>query len=287
MRRLARIIVLVLAATLAGAGLAAPARADANRAVVIIDTGGSTRTVVVSFSGTISGYEALELAGAGPETYGFAGQGAAICRLLGVGNDPAGSSCLGTPDDPRYWAYYRAPDGATGWTYSGSGAGSTTVGDGDVEGWRFGTGGAPPFRSFCDVVGCAPAPLPDPPPTDGGVTVGGVAAAAPTPGGGPSGPAGPSGAVTPPGTERPDPEGADPAPADTAAPTVTAPPPEASVGSGSGSRRGAGARALGAVPRADDDGGSGSPVGVLAALVIVGVLVGAAVAFRRRGRAAG
>ena len=127
--RLRRIVApLTVAVAAAGVGAAvgaAPAVAASSQAVVIVDTGDATITRVITFSGTISGYEALVLAGADPVTYGYAGQGAAICRLFGVGNDPGGNSCLGTPDDTRYWAYHRTPAGSEGWQYSRAGAGAT------------------------------------------------------------------------------------------------------------------------------------------------------------------
>ena len=42
---------------------------------------------MISFSGTITGIQALQLAGANPVTYGYGGQGAAVCALDGVGHD--------------------------------------------------------------------------------------------------------------------------------------------------------------------------------------------------------
>ena len=283
MRRVARLLALCLAATFAAAGLAVPALAATSQAVVIIDTGGSSRVAVISFTGTISGYRALELAGANPETYGFAGQGAAICRLDGVGNDPSGSSCLGTPDDPRYWAYYRSTDRASGWKYSASGAGNTAVNDGDVEGWRFGVGGAPRFESFCDAVGCAPpsAPATDPAPAPTPVPSG---AATPSAGGS----AGAGAAIAPTGAAGVAPAAAgDPTPTDTTPPT-SVPGPAASNGPamGNGRRRGNATRALGPLP-SGGNGGSGSPVGVVAAALLVAVIGAVAVVFRRRSRGPG
>ena len=122
----------------------------------------------ICFDGSISGLDALQLAGANPATYGFAGQGAAVCQLYGVGN-PADSSCLIGPGG-QYWAYYRAGPGAGGWTYSRGGASSTTVTDGSVEGWRYGTGGAPGFvelllgRRLCAAAHRPAAAPPRPPP---------------------------------------------------------------------------------------------------------------------------
>ena len=54
------------------------------RAVVVVEPGPGPLTIC--FDGSISGLEALQLAGANPVTYGFAGQGAAVCQLFGVGN---------------------------------------------------------------------------------------------------------------------------------------------------------------------------------------------------------
>src|ERR1700712_4578759 len=117
-------------------GVASPARADVSaqgctsRAVVVVEPGPGA--VTICFDGTISGLDALQLAGANPVTYGFSGQGAAVCQLYGQGNS-ADSSCLIGPGG-QYWAYYRAGPGAAGWTYSRGGASSSTVTDGSVEG---------------------------------------------------------------------------------------------------------------------------------------------------------
>ena len=136
---------------LVASGLAAPGAAAAapHRVMVVVETGGATYHQVVTFSeDSISGLRALELAGAQPVVYSFAGQGGAVCRLFGVGRD-AGPNCLGGADgDNRYWAYLRAPAGTTSFTYSRSGAGATQVHDGDVEGWKFGTGTAPAYAAL-------------------------------------------------------------------------------------------------------------------------------------------
>ncbi|RIK06442.1 MAG: hypothetical protein DCC49_11530 [Acidobacteria bacterium] len=133
----------------------APAHASVGRAVVIVDTGSQVRRIVVSFEGeSISGLEALSLAGANPETLTYGGTGAAVCRLFGVGHSVSPQACLGTPSDQRYWGYFRAPSGSSSFRYSGAGAGVTRVANGDVEGWRFGLGEAPLYSSFCEVAGC-------------------------------------------------------------------------------------------------------------------------------------
>ena len=129
----AALLVVALVATVAGP--ASAARADVTtqgcsaRAVVVVEPGPGP--VTICFDGSISGLDALQLAGANPVTYGFSGQGAAVCQLFGVGNS-ADSSCLIGPDG-QYWAYYRAGPGASGWTYSRGGASSSTVTDGSVK----------------------------------------------------------------------------------------------------------------------------------------------------------
>lgn len=167
-------------------------------------TGGPSRAVVVADSGTgivvrgiefesdsISGVEALQLAGLAPVIEGFSGQGGAVCALQGVGC-PSDGSCLTC--DPRgyYWAYHRAPAGAGGYTYSRAGAGSTQVHDGDVEGWKWGTGSPPPFHSFASVF---PEPAPQPTPPAGGDTGGNGSGGAPavSAGGGVTSPGAPPG----------------------------------------------------------------------------------------------
>jgi hypothetical protein len=186
----AALVAVALAASVAGPATVAHADVTAqgcsSRAVVVVEPGPGP--ITICFDGAISGLDALQLAGANPTTYGFAGQGAAVCQLYGVGN-PADSSCL-IGGGGQYWAYYRAGPGAGGWTYSRAGANQTTVTDGSVEGWRYGTGGAPGFVSFCSVVGCGPPPTEPPPPTPAPPPV----TAAPS---GPVAPAGDTTATTP------------------------------------------------------------------------------------------
>jgi hypothetical protein len=156
----ARAVVAVVAALVALAGTAwvatPPAAAEAtggcrplggtaaatggpHRATVVVDPGsGPVWSACISFAGTISGLDALELAaatipGLEPVYEPYPGQGRAVCRLLGVGNDPP--NCLGK--SVEYWSYFR--DGA----YSRGGGGASQVSDGDVEGWSFSTGTAP------------------------------------------------------------------------------------------------------------------------------------------------
>ncbi len=145
-RALLTVGTLIAAASLGGVAAASTAAgADgAHRALVIVDTGGSTYQRVVTFdTDSITGMQALSLAGANPVVYTYAGQGGAVCRLFGTGRD-AGPNCLGGGDgDNRYWAYFRAASGTSTFAYSRGGAGSAAVHHGDVEGWNVGTGDAP------------------------------------------------------------------------------------------------------------------------------------------------
>lgn len=126
------------------AGLEAQA---VHRAAIVVDTGSGVVSRCVTFSeDSISGITALQRAGLAPVVRSFSGNGGAVCGLNGLGC-PADSSCL-TCQAPNYWAYYRADDGAGAFSYSPVGAGSTQVTDGDVEGWRWGSGAGPAFRSF-------------------------------------------------------------------------------------------------------------------------------------------
>ncbi len=154
--RIARLCV-ALAVAFGAVSFATPvafAAPSVHRAAVIVETGSGTNRVVIEFTeDSITGIEALRRAGAEPVVYSYSGVGGAVCRLFGVGRD-SGADCLGgTGGDARYWAYYRSPAGTSSFKYSSVGAGSTTVRDGDVEGWRFGTGAAPAYVSLASLLG--------------------------------------------------------------------------------------------------------------------------------------
>ena len=157
LRRIVAATALVVAATGTGAAVApAPALAAASRAVIVI--GSSTYTI--SFNGTITGLQALQMV-ASVETLGYSGQGSAVCKINGAGNPALPGECLGQKSG-QYWSYWRSPPGSNSWTYAGTGAASSSVTDGSVEGWNLGQGQPPPYHSFCATAGCAPPP---PPPT--------------------------------------------------------------------------------------------------------------------------
>ena len=153
-----------------------------HRAAVVVDTGTQVKTVCVRFrEESISGVEALARAAVEPVVRTFPGKGAAVCSLCGVGC-PADESCLTCDPEGRFWSYSRAPAGSAALRPSAVGSSSTSVRDGDVEGWRWGLGATPAFVSVgqvCD--GAAPVvtttstqaaapPTTPPPPAPAGVT---------------------------------------------------------------------------------------------------------------------
>ena len=113
--------------------------AGTHRATVVVDTGtGTVWSACITFDGTISGLEALELAaatipGLSPVYEPYPGQGRAVCRLIGVGNDPP--NCLSKTVE--YWSYFRNGE------YARGGGSASVVEDGDVDGWSFSRGKAP------------------------------------------------------------------------------------------------------------------------------------------------
>jgi len=132
---------LLAAALLAGAapavGFASPACAAETSAALVVDTGdAATSYCVILPDDTVTGIELIQLAG---EQHGLQYRlgfgGKAVCQLQGVG--PDGDDCF--EDYPDFWGYWRG-DGSGGWEWSNTGAGSTTVEPGDVEGWAWGSG---------------------------------------------------------------------------------------------------------------------------------------------------
>jgi hypothetical protein len=269
-------LAIVLAATFVGAGVTerteVAAQGCGSRAVVVVQSPDHALNVTKSicFDGSVTGLRALELAGATPATYGFSGQGAAVCKLYGVGNDP--SSCLIGPGG-QYWAYYRAAPGASAWTYSRGGASSTTVVDGAVEGWRYGTGAAPGFVSFCSVVGCAPSPT-EPPATAPPPAPPPAAPVEDPPSAIPGQPTAPSTTSSSAGNDT-DVKGANDA-------TTNTRKAASSDTESSGER--SEAVEVAAAASSNDDGGGGSPAGLIVASAVVAGAVAGGLWLRRRRR---
>ncbi len=83
----------------------------------------------ISFdTSSVSGMDALNLTGLDVETIDSS-YGPYVCSIAGIGD------CTGMA--PYYWAYYTWNTATSNWDYSMSGADSTTVSDGAVEGWVY------------------------------------------------------------------------------------------------------------------------------------------------------
>jgi hypothetical protein len=154
------ISIVLLLLTLVVGGLSNASAQHTNRVGLVIKFGdGSLVTRCVEFNeAEISGYEVLKRTGLSIVAAFDSGMGAGICKIEDQGCPKA--SCM-TCDVPNYWSYWHLQGGS--WIYSNVGASSHTVHNGDVEGWRWGTGDAPPAMPFDQI--CAPPATDTPVPT--------------------------------------------------------------------------------------------------------------------------
>ena len=142
---------------------------EAPHAALVVDTGESELSLCVELpDASVTGIELIRLAGQQhglQYTFGYGGE--AVCQLAGVG--PEGDDCFA--DYPDFWGYWRGSESG-GWTWSPTGAGTTTVEAGDVEGWSWGSGQdgtshqQPPLRTFEAVCGAPSADGEKPEPDD-------------------------------------------------------------------------------------------------------------------------
>lgn len=153
-------VALVAALAVSGLGdrrnTSTAAAAELHHAAVVIDTAdGKVRKFCLAFpEAAISGAEALRRVESEVVFASYGPRGQAVCSLCGVGC-PAGDCFC---DRSKYWAYHRAGPGGAPYAFSRAGVSSTEVRDGDVEGWRWGTGDAPPAATVGEVCG-----VPEPP----------------------------------------------------------------------------------------------------------------------------
>ena len=261
------------------AGRPMAAGAEEHRAAVIVDTGTQVKSVCVRFrEESISGVEALARAQVDPVLQAFSGKGAAVCALCGVGC-PAGDSCLTCNPDGKFWSYSRAPVGTGSLRTSGVGASSTTVHDGDVEGWKWALGGAPPFQTVEQVCGEAPASTTTmAAPTSSTVSTTTAGTAASVPAGAPTTAGAPARPATTAARPMAAPASGDP----TDAAAMSSPPlDDAPPATAAGHRT----PALAASRRAQDpDGGGSGPELALFAVVLAGLVAWGARARRARAR---
>jgi hypothetical protein len=112
---------------------------EVHRAALFVQMDDETfETRCVTFSeGSLSGYEILERSGLGVEAQVDA-SGTLVCKI-GSQGCPVEDCWCDFP--PNYWSYWQLDNGS--WAYSPLGSGGSTVEDGDVDGWRWGEGGAP------------------------------------------------------------------------------------------------------------------------------------------------
>jgi hypothetical protein len=141
--------------------------ATKHQATLVIDTGdGVTRRCVGFDEDSISGKDVLDRAGVGVE-YSNKYSEAFVCRILGVGNDQA--HCP-NQNPGQNWVYWEAKSGSSTYSMPSLGPSSTTVRDGDVEGWVWANAVPPPYQQ-CDPPATAPSsPPPPPPPPPSGLT---------------------------------------------------------------------------------------------------------------------
>ena len=118
------------------------AAADGEAGLVIQD-GNTVRTYCVAFTGDgIRGDQLLTRAGQTFDAYG-GGSGLAVCSINERGCNDAGSFascfCQCQGGDCTYWAFFTQEYGK-GWVYSSRAFNLLSAGDGDVHGWKWGSG---------------------------------------------------------------------------------------------------------------------------------------------------
>ena len=125
-------------AVLSGAPACAAATGP-HAGLVVVTSGGTSTFCVALDAAEVSGLHLIELAhdqDGLSYSFGFGGQ--AVCQLGGVG--PSGGDCFA--DYPDFWGYWHG-DGSGGWTWASTGAGSARIGDGDLDGWVWGSATRP------------------------------------------------------------------------------------------------------------------------------------------------
>ena len=295
----ALIVGLALTTVVPGAVGRSADAADLKRAGVVVDPGDGSgpHTACVWFEEeSITGLELLARSTFDAGIRAFGGLGGAVCSIGGTGcsTDSACLSCGGT----QYWAYALANPGDPSFSQAPVGPGSRTVTDGAVDGWRWGSGDPPAFRSIDRICPAAPPTTPTSPaapPAPPAAAPPAAAPPSPTPGLSPDAPG-----VPPPSqplTEAPTTPGSTPAGAtSTSAPSTTVVPTSAPSSTsttsstttvapapeGPGATVAAAAIVGGEEEPAGDGGGTGA-LGVVAMILAAGLGAGAFWRMRRAG----
>ena len=161
-RTMARLLTCVVLA-LAALRLATGAWAD-GEAGLVIQEGDAVTTYCIAFSGDgITGDQLLNAAGQTFDAYG-GGSGLALCAIGNQGCHDSGSFsscfCQCQGGSCTYWAFFTQSYGKQ-WVYSALGFNLFKAKDGDIHGWKWGTGGpnnapAPNPVTFEQICGHAP-----------------------------------------------------------------------------------------------------------------------------------
>jgi len=123
-----------------------------NRAGLIVVHGdGRVLTRCVTFTEErLSGVALLQRAGLAVDA-NSGPMGSAVCTINREGCPVNDCFCQCKSNPCTYWNYFhRNADGS--WAYSGMGAATWTVGNGDIEGWVWGDGSAPPPALALDTI---------------------------------------------------------------------------------------------------------------------------------------
>ena len=146
------LIVLALAAP------AALAQGPVLVGVVVQESEASVRTYCVALDAADpTGYDALLQAGPAIQA-SVTAQGVAVCQIGETGCPANDCFCRCRGAACTYWAYSHLRDGY--WQTANVGAAGHRVSYGDVEGWRWGGGEAPPvipFEEICTGTSAAPS----------------------------------------------------------------------------------------------------------------------------------
>lgn len=149
MRRLRFVVPLLLCLALATVALAT---VTAGADVIVHLPNGNTIFRRTTFdTPTISAVEELQRSGLLVETSG-SGKQTTVCRIEGVGCPSSDCFCACQGGACNYWAFWRFQNGQ--WSLSNEGAGTATVANGALDGWRWGAG--PPIAG----VGRSPSLIP-------------------------------------------------------------------------------------------------------------------------------
>lgn len=132
---------------------------------VVIQEGGTTETFCVPFKGDfVNGETALGATGKGFTTFGTSSR--VVCSIGATGCEAGGSfddcfcQCKGGGANCTYWGFFTQRYGAS-WVYSALGPSVVRARDGDLHGWKWGSGSlqsapVPPPITFEQVCGHSP-----------------------------------------------------------------------------------------------------------------------------------